>query len=135
MMYDAVLVSKLIIDYCIDIGKPIDNLKLIKLLFFMQLHYWEKRELRLFNNTFIKTKYGGQLEDVYYEYNKFSTSNLPKQDTKDFSEKSMNDDDWKFIVQMVNQYIDENIFYLVFWSNVILKEVADDQIIIWNKLI
>lgn len=67
-MYKATEVAKLVINVCADDGHPVTNLKLQKILYFMWLEWYKKRETYLFDNRVEAWHYGPVVPDVYQTY-------------------------------------------------------------------
>ncbi|MBY6838678.1 Panacea domain-containing protein [Clostridium botulinum] len=68
-MYSAWEISKYIVQKSIDINKPIDNLKLQKLLFYCQLEYIKRNKELLFEDDIQFSAYGSFIPSVYYNLN------------------------------------------------------------------
>ncbi|NFT08115.1 DUF4065 domain-containing protein [Clostridium botulinum] len=68
-MYSAWEISKYIVQKSIDINKPIDNLKLQKLLFYCQLEYIKLNKELLFPDDIQFSVYGSFIPTVYYNLN------------------------------------------------------------------
>ena len=73
-MNDALEIAKYIIDRCYRIGKPVTNLKLQKLLYFIQIESYRMDNEPLFFNDIVAWQFGPVVTDVYYEYNMFGGS-------------------------------------------------------------
>lgn len=76
-MYKAVDIAKYIINKCISLGRPISNLQLQKILYYVQGEYICKTGGEvLFNENIEAWPYGPVIPEVYYEFNGYSSSNI-----------------------------------------------------------
>ncbi|WP_338631130.1 Panacea domain-containing protein [Clostridium baratii] len=76
-MYDAIDIAKYIINKCIDLDRPISNLQLQKILYYVQGAYMkETNGYLLFKNKISAWQYGPAVPDVYFEFNNYSSSEI-----------------------------------------------------------
>lgn len=76
-MYTALEVAKYTINKCIELGRPISNLQLQKILYYIQGEYMKKNHGEvLFNESIEAWQYGPVVPNVYYEYNIYSASRI-----------------------------------------------------------
>lgn len=68
--------SDQIVKYCNDNRIPITNLKLQKILYFLQKEYFKNNDALLFNETFMAFEYGPVMYSEWKKYSKFGKSNL-----------------------------------------------------------
>lgn len=68
MCYDALEIAKYVITKCSQAGKPVSNLKLQKLLYFLWIEFFRKTGEALFENDICAWQLGPVVPDVYYEY-------------------------------------------------------------------
>lgn len=80
MSYDANEVAKLVIEKCMDDKKPVTNLKLQKILYFMWLDWYKEKKSPLFENRVEAWHYGPVIPDVYYRYRIFVADPIRKAD-------------------------------------------------------
>ena len=78
-MFSAHNVAIYIINWCLDHNVPITNLKLQKLLYFVQGEYSRVKGTRLIADDFYAWQLGPVVPNVYTEYSIFSSSTLPSQ--------------------------------------------------------
>lgn len=71
--------SKHIINWCYDKDIHITNLKLQKLLYFIQIGYYRITDERLIDDDFYAWQLGPVIPEVYSEYSIYSSSTLPYQ--------------------------------------------------------
>lgn len=68
MVYKVLDVARYIIEYCIGLGKPISNLKLQKMLYFLWIDYYKMNREPLFAEEICAWQLGPVVPEVYYEY-------------------------------------------------------------------
>lgn len=76
-MYSASDIAKMIINWCSFYKIPITNLKLQKLLYFVQGEFLKTRNARLISDDFYAWQLGPVVPNVYYEYAIYSSSQIP----------------------------------------------------------
>ena len=78
-MYDVLNVARFVINYCNDMKYDISNLRLQKLLYFIQAYYiGVKNKSALFNEDFEAWDFGPVVPCVYHEYKSFGGNDIPK---------------------------------------------------------
>ena len=73
-------IAKYIIYFFNEHGKTITNLQLQKILYFSWIDYYKQTDKELFDDYFFAWRYGPVIPDVYYKYNCYGRSNIPKED-------------------------------------------------------
>lgn len=68
MWYDALEVARYVISRCSELGKPISNLKLQKMIYFIWIEFYKKTNRSLFLNDICAWQLGPVVPDVYYEF-------------------------------------------------------------------
>lgn len=68
MLYPAKEVANYIISYCVAQGKPINNLKLQAVLYFVWVDFWKKTRRELFTDDICAWQLGPVVPSVYYAY-------------------------------------------------------------------
>ena len=71
-MYDALTIAMYIINRCFEEGAPVTNLRLQKLLYFIQLESYKVYGKQLFNNDIAAWQFGPVVPDVYYKYSVYA---------------------------------------------------------------
>lgn len=71
-MYDALIIARYIIDKCFKEDIPVSNLRLQKLLYFIQLKSYQENNKPLFYNDIAAWQFGPVVPDVYYQYNVYA---------------------------------------------------------------
>ena len=99
-MYDIIEIAKYIINRCIKMNKPTNNLRLQKLLYFINEEYNKYYKKDLFNSYFKITSYGIMYPIIYYTYNIWSAL-----DITDLQQSNINLDDG--IKYLINDIIDK----------------------------
>lgn len=78
-MFSAHSVAAYIINWCLNNHIPITNLKLQKLLYFVQGEYGGINDKQLILDDFYAWQLGPVIPSVYAEYSIFSSATLPRQ--------------------------------------------------------
>lgn len=78
-MYNAREIASYVINWCHQHGFIITNLKLQKLLYFLQGENCRIRHIRLISDDFFAWQLGPVIPEVYYEFAIYSSSVIPKQ--------------------------------------------------------
>lgn len=78
-MYTAVEVAKYVINFSHDIKHPISNLKLQKLLYYIQAATLVEVGGKCFEEPIIAWEFGPVVEDVYQLYKEYGRSDIPRQ--------------------------------------------------------
>ena len=76
-MYSAKEVARYIIDYSCDQGRTVSNLRLQKLLYFVQVEFLVNRGKACFKDEIHAWHYGPVVPEVYYEYRMYGPSTIP----------------------------------------------------------
>ncbi len=76
-MYSASLIAKYIINYCNTMGKTISNLRLQKILYFVQAEFLVSKGSPCFQDEIYAWDLGPVVPDVYREYKIFGSSAIP----------------------------------------------------------
>ena len=66
-------VAQYIVNYFIGLGKPVSNLQLQKLLYFVWINYYSKTKLVLFEDPFIAWPLGPVVHEVYCFYSPYGS--------------------------------------------------------------
>lgn len=100
-MYSAVDVSKYIINRCNSYNKPITNLKLQKMLYFIWIEYYKIKKQFLYENDICAWQFGPVVPDVYYEF--CSYAGVPIRQRYDFS---LDIDDSSLLDDFIDRYVE-----------------------------
>lgn len=77
IVFNAIDIAKYIINKCIDLERPITNLQLQKILYYVQGEFIKKTGGKeLFSNEISAWQYGPVVPDVYFEFNTYSSSDI-----------------------------------------------------------
>lgn len=76
-MYDVNLISRYIIAYCNGNGYFISNLKLQKLLYFVQIKFLIEKQELCFSNDIIAVEWGVMIPEVFQKYKAYESSLIP----------------------------------------------------------
>ena len=77
-MYNVLDVSRFVINYCNGKKYLISNLRLQKLLYFIQAYFLKNGEEPCFSENIEAWNFGPVVPCVYYEYKKYGNSNIPE---------------------------------------------------------
>lgn len=78
-MYKAIEIAKYVINYSEEIGNPISNLKLQKLLYYIQAAMLVEKGEKCFEDPIIAWEFGPVVIPVYQAYKEYGRSELPVQ--------------------------------------------------------
>ena len=68
MTYTASDIARYIVSYCFRKRKPVSNLKLQKMLYYMWIEYYKKTKKSLFNDDICAWQFGPVIPDIYYAF-------------------------------------------------------------------
>lgn len=90
--YNALDISSYIINYSNEIGSPINNLKLQKLLYYSQAAMLVETGNKCFESPIVAWKFGPVVPEVYQRYKEYGRDDIPNQEenqTMKFDEATM----------------------------------------------
>lgn len=92
-MYRAMQIAHYIIDLCNQIERPVSNLEIQKILYFLQVYYMRHHNGEvLFSDDICAWTYGPVIPEVYYTYNGYGGSVIRNSyDVSDVSENIRNE--------------------------------------------
>lgn len=67
-MYSAVQIARYIINFCYSIGRPVSNLELQKIMYFLQVLFWRVYKKELIKEEFCAWRYGPVIPVIYNMY-------------------------------------------------------------------
>jgi uncharacterized phage-associated protein len=79
MTYDVQLIARYVINRCAQTKRPISNLKLQKILYFVQAEFLVGTGQTCFDDDIEAWTYGPVVPAVYFEYKIFGSTNIPDQ--------------------------------------------------------
>lgn len=104
-MYDALTIARYIIDKSFKDGMPVSNLRLQKLLYFVQgWSYVVKRE-PLIKENFYAWQYGPVIPEVYFEYNGYVGTPI-RMTYNDIIISDLDKEIINYILRLLKQYND-----------------------------
>ncbi|MBS9334904.1 DUF4065 domain-containing protein [Fructobacillus sp. M1-13] len=74
--YDVMNIANYVVVYALRIGKPISNLLLQKVLYYLYVDYLVNKNIKLFNEPIEKWGYGPVLPDVYHNFKSNGISSI-----------------------------------------------------------
>lgn len=111
-MYSALSVANYIIDYCNSKGRGVSNLKLQKILYFVQAEFLVSTHAPCFNDPIEAWDFGPVVPSVYHKYKIYGAGIIPFSSEAWPSERIL-DRDKKTIVSMVEQALPYSASQLV----------------------
>lgn len=130
MIYKALDVARYIINYSCKIDKKVTNLKLQKLLYYVQAAFLQEQENKCFEDELLNWDYGPVVRAVYDEFKYLGSAELDFQESyktiefdeniqnikmydKKFDETLLKDDDKSLIDKVIESYRDKDAFFMV----------------------
>ncbi len=68
MVYTAIDIAKYVITYCTEKRKPVSNLKLQKMLYYLWIEYYSRTKDFLFADDICAWQFGPVVPNAYYEF-------------------------------------------------------------------
>lgn len=90
-MYKAMDVAQYVINYAIELGKPVSNLKLQKLLYYIQAKFLVENNDGCFEEDIENWRHGPVVTNVYDNFKKYGNQNI-EDIQKGYSAFEINDD-------------------------------------------
>lgn len=106
-MYNVMDVARVIVNYSIEIGRPVSNLKLQKLLYFVQITFLRRFGVPCFNEPLVHWRHGPVVESVYQKYKAYGAENITEKELTYFSFRF---DIETMLFSTEQKVYDENIF-------------------------
>lgn len=78
--YNVIDIATYIINYSNEIGSPVNNLKLQKLLYYVQAAALVKANHMCFDSEIIAWKFGPAVPEVYHYYAEYGRDDIPNQE-------------------------------------------------------
>lgn len=75
-MYNVMDVARFIVNYSIEIGRPVSNLKLQKLLYYVQAEFVLWFNTPCFDEPIVHWRHGPVVESVYQKYKAYGSDNI-----------------------------------------------------------
>ena len=100
-MYDALTVAEYVIKYSTLSGMPVSNLRLQKVLYFIQAEFMVSTNSECFNDRIEAWDLGPVVPTVYRKYKVFGASSIPIDSSKD-AERAINSEDRKMMNETIN---------------------------------
>ncbi len=81
-MYNVMDVARFIVNYSIEIKRPVSNLKLQKLLYYVQAEFVRWFNKPCFDDPIIHWRHGPVVESVYQKYKAYGSDNILDKESK-----------------------------------------------------
>ena len=101
-MYPVDIIASYIIDYSCDNGKTVSNLRLQKILYFVQAEFLVDKKIPCFAEEIYAWSLGPVVPSVYFEYKKYGGASIPSTGLKG-KRYPISIEDMKRIEVMVDQ--------------------------------
>lgn len=127
MSYKALDVTQYIVKKCNKLKVCINNLKLQKILYFVQAEFLVTKNQPCFDDEIQAWDFGPVVPSVYFRYKMFGSSNIPCVEKKDISNKISKQD---------KEMIDDVINHCIKYSTATLTDITLNQtpwLEIYNK--
>jgi len=85
-MYSVVEIAKFVITFCTGIGKPVSNLHLQKILYYLQVHF-AKKDQKLYNEDIYAWQYGPVVPEIYFLFAGYGASKIENKYETNISEE------------------------------------------------
>ncbi len=108
MWYDALEVAKYIIAVCTLRQKPISNLKLQNVLYFVWIDFYKKTGRKLFFDNICAWQFGPVVPIVYYEYCPYAGRSITR-----YESAQIENCDEEIIDEILERYMDASAYELV----------------------
>lgn len=106
-MYNVLDVARYAINYSNDIGTPISNLQLQKIIYYIQAAFLVEKNEVCFNESILNWTYGPVVDEVYREFRTFGYAPIPRQEVYlNINYSSKNDR-----INIERKKFNDNIFY------------------------
>lgn len=109
MTYYVTEIAKYIITYCSNKKRPISNLKLQKILYFLWIGYFKENNCNLFSENICAWQFGPVVPEVYYEFCSYAGSPI----NKIYDIEICNKNDSNIINKLIDKYIEYSASKLV----------------------
>lgn len=88
MTYTALDIARYTISYCMQSGKPISNLKLQKMLYYMWIEYYKSTKHELFLDRIFAWPLGPVVPETYYEFCSYAGNPITKEYKVEIDDKT-----------------------------------------------
>lgn len=123
-MYSAIDVACAVVNYSQNMGYPVSNLKLQKVLYFIDGFYMQKNNTPFFKENIEAWPYGPVVVEVYNMFQNYGSNFIPKTSSyfefdnhklydKEYSDNIFKKDDYEFITKIVERLKCYSAFQLV----------------------
>lgn len=121
--YLPMYIANFIIEYCNKKGYQINNLKLQKILYFLQARFLVEENKTLFDEDIRKWRYGPTTPSVYDEYKNKQASHIETKDIKTILRTPQEDENVNFLGMYVREEFDPE--FITNKDQSIIKETVD----------
>lgn len=119
MKTDAMTIAKFTIDYANTAGFNVTNIRLQKILYYIQGYFLKKFGRPAFPQYIVNWGYGATIEDVYYEFNLFVERPIVL--SQHFVTDTLSPEETDMIIKVVNKCMKYRPYELV---QLVMSELA-----------
>ncbi|NDO52033.1 DUF4065 domain-containing protein [Lachnospiraceae bacterium MD335] len=112
MWYEALELARYVISECMRRGKPLSNLKLQKILYYVWVNYFRETGRYIFIDDICAWQLGPVIPVVYYEYCSYAGRPI-----SNIYPTGISDQDQLLINSILDKYIDVSASTLVSWTH------------------
>lgn len=104
-MYSALDVAKYIVSYCNSCGYSMSNLKLQKILYFVQAYFlMQPSSTPCFRENIEAWDFGPVVHEVYSEFKQFGSTDIPRVYSDNFENNVIQEKDKKLINDVIEKF-------------------------------
>ena len=118
--FDAIDVALYVIHYVHNKNEGIDNLKLQKILFYIQVAFLRNYDKPIYKDDIVNWQYGFVVPNVYYKFNQYSVLDI----TDEYIHEDYYDED-DFRLKKRRRYCDYNAFISHQKEKFLIEQVVD----------
>lgn len=108
MWYSAIAIARYVITKCSKLGKPVSNLKLQKMLYFLWADFYRESRRYLFLDNVCAWQLGPVIPEVYYEYSSHAGRPIYR-----LYSSEINEEDEEILDRLIMKYLDKSASTLV----------------------
>lgn len=85
-MYSVIEVAKFVISYCMEMGTPVSNLQLQKILYYLQV-YCMRHNIELYREDIYAWQHGPVVPEAYFRFSGYGASRIQNRYTTEIEER------------------------------------------------
>ncbi|WP_058993867.1 Panacea domain-containing protein [Sarcina ventriculi] len=111
MIYDVNTIANYIVNYSIDNSNPVSNLKLQKLLYYVQANFLVNKNTPCFGEDITHWRHGPVVVNVYSKFKKYFNNNIL--DKQELTNNQLDNNDILLIEKVINSYSNTSAWEMV----------------------